>query len=190
MDTQPKTFWQKLLKEIKEIIGMTLYFLLFLGLLIVLKKLILDDYQIEFKGFSIAIIGALVMAKVVLLMELIPRGEWVRRQPAIVDVVLRTILYTIGVLVVMLLEKAFESRHEEGGFGAALQHVFRKRDIYQVWAGTIVVGFSLFGYNLMSVMRLYIGKHQLTSLYFSTPLEQIDIRQSKSKVVTTSPGKA
>jgi hypothetical protein len=178
MDAQPKkTFWQKLLKELKEILGMTLYFLFFLGLLIVLKKLILEDYQIEFKGLSTAIIGALVMAKVVLLMELIPRGEWVRRQPAIVDVVLRTILYTIGVLVVMLLEKAFESRHEEGGFGAALQHVFQNRDIYQVWAGTIVVGFSLLGYNLMSVMRQYLGKHQLMNLYFSTPLEQIVVKK-------------
>ncbi len=182
MEAQSKTFGQKVVKEIKEILSMTLYFLFFLGLLVILKKLILEDYQIEFAGLSTAIIGALVMAKVVLLMELIPRGRWVRRQSAIVDSLLRTILYTIGVLVVMLLEKAFESRHEEGGFGPALQHVFRNRDIYQVWAGTIVVGFSLFGYNLMSVMRKYIGKHQLTNLYFSTPLEQIDIKEMKKTV--------
>jgi hypothetical protein len=175
MDTQPKkTFWQKFLKEIKEILGMTLYFLFFLGVLIILKKLILKDYEIAFTGLSTAIIGALVMAKVVLLMELIPRGQWVRSQPAIVDVILRTLLYTFGVLIVMLLEKAFESRHENGGFSTALLNVFRNRDLYHVWAGVIVVGLSLFGYNAMSVMRLYLGKRQLEKLYFTTPLEQID----------------
>jgi hypothetical protein len=183
MDTQAKkTFWQKLLKEIKEIIGMSLYFMFFLGILILLKKLILKDYQIEFKGLSIMIIGALVMAKVVLLMELIPRGAWVSRQNAIVDILFRTILYTIGVLLVLLLEKAFESRHEEGGFGAALQHVFRNRHIYQVWAGTIVISLSLLVFNMMSIMRLYLGKNQMRKLYFSTPLEQIDVKEAKKKV--------
>ena len=37
-----------------------------------------------------------------------------------VDVTLHTLLYTVGVLLVLLIEKAFETRQEAGGLGQAL----------------------------------------------------------------------
>ena len=173
MNAHPETFWQKVVKEIKSIAGVTLYFFLWLGLLMLLKKLMLKEYNIEFSGISIAIISALIMAKVVLLMELIKSGSWVRRQPAIVDVMIRTILYTLGVLFVQLLEKAFESRHEAGGFGNAIAKVFHDRDIYKVWAGTLIAGASLFFFNIYSVLKQYLPEHKIVKILFNTPLEEV-----------------
>jgi hypothetical protein len=173
MNAHPETFWQKVVKEIKSIAGVTLYFFLWLGVLMILKKLMLKEYNIEFSGISIAIISALIMAKVVLLMELIKSGPWLKRQPAIVDVVVRTVLYTMGVLFVQLLEKAFESRHEAGGFGNAIAQVFHHRDIYKVLAGTLVAGISLFFFNIYSVMKQYLPGHQFARILFNAPLEEV-----------------
>ena len=80
----------------------------------------LAEYQIEFRHYSMALVGALILAKVVLLLEHVSLGAWVRVQPAWVDIALRTVLYSIGVLVVMTLEKGFEGRHEHGSFGNAV----------------------------------------------------------------------
>lgn len=173
MNAQPETFWHKVIKELKSIAGVTLYFFLWLGVLMILKTLMLKDYNIEFNGISIAIITSLVMAKVVLLMELIHLGSWVRRQPAIVDVVIRTMLYSLGVLFVQLLEKAFESRHEEGGFGNAMINVFQHRDMYKVWAGTLVIGISLFFYNTYSVLKQYFAGHKFVNILFNKSPEEI-----------------
>ncbi|MGD2160547.1 MAG: hypothetical protein PVG94_05160, partial [Gammaproteobacteria bacterium] len=94
---------QKMLHEVKAVIALTLYFGIWLGALVLLKYLILAEYHIPFNRFSVVLVGALVLAKVVLVLEYIPLGSWVRSQPAWVDVVLRTTMYAFGVFVVLLL---------------------------------------------------------------------------------------
>lgn len=181
MSTDTKTFWQKFFKEIKSIALTTLYFALWFGILLLLKKLILEDYQIEFSGISMALIGALILAKVVLLMNYIPHTGWTHKHSAIFFIIFRTLLYTSGVLIVMLLEKAFESRHEAGGFGSALIHVFQDRDIYRVWAGIIVVSLSLFWFNVLSVLQQYFGEHKLRQLFFSIPIADLQSKHIEQK---------
>jgi hypothetical protein len=110
-----------------------------------------------------------------LVMEHVPLGSWLRRRPAILDVLARTVLYALGVLVVLLLEKAIDGRHEYGGFGAALGQVFTHRDIPHVWANTICLSGALLGYNVLSVIGRRLGEGELLRL-FSSPLPE-DSRQ-------------
>jgi hypothetical protein len=152
-------------KEIETVALTTLYFAVWLGVLMLIKRLILEEYRIEFRGMSLALLGALVIAKVVLILEHVPLGQWVRRHAALVDVALRTLMYTLGVVVVLLLEKAFESRHENGGFGAALAKVFQHRDIPHVWANTICVGSALLVFNALAVLRHHLGMGRLIPLF-------------------------
>jgi hypothetical protein len=165
---------KKIFEEIKIILRTAGYFAIVFILMMVMKKLYLKDYDIEFTGLSQAIIGALVMAKVIILMEFISLGPWVQHQPPIVDVVLRTLLYTLGVLIVVLLEKAFEDRHKAGSFGDAFSYVLSHRDIYHVWATTIGAAGSIFVYNSFSVVQRTMGKNGLAKLFFSKSLNQVE----------------
>jgi hypothetical protein len=149
---------KKIFKEIEIVARTAAYFAIVFILMMVMKKLYLKDYDIEFNGISQALLGALVMSKVVILMEYISLGNWVRRQPAIVDVTLRTILYTAGVLIVIVLEKAFEKRHEAGGYLKGISYVFNHRDIYHVMATTIGSAVSIFVYNSFSVIQQVMVK--------------------------------
>lgn len=157
---------KKIFKEIKIVTRTASYFAIVFILMMVMKKLYLKDYDIEFTGLSQALIGALVMSKVVILMEYITLGGAVQRQPAIVDVILRTLLYTAGVLIVIVLEKAFEKRHEISGYGNAIVEVFKNRDIYHVWATTIGSAASIFVYNSFSVVQRVMGKMEWRSSSF------------------------
>ncbi len=165
---------KKVLEEVKIILRTASYFAIVFILMMVMKKLYLKDYNIEFTGVSQAIIGALIMSKVVLLMELITLGQWVQRQPPIVDVVLRTLLYSAGVLVVVVLEKVFEKRHDTGSFGDHLSFILDHRDFYHVWATTIGVAGSLFVYNAFSIVQRLLGKHGLSKLFFHTTLNRVE----------------
>ncbi len=165
------SFTQKLKDEIKALALATLYFGSWIGVLMVLKKLILAQYQIEFHGLSLALVGTLILAKVVLLMEHVPLGAWTRNRPVWVNVVLRTFLYALGVLVALTLEKAFDTRREQGGFGPALFDVFHHPEAPHVWANTICVSGALLGYNVLSVVRQRLGEGGLMRLFFS-PLEE------------------
>ena len=114
---------QTLKNELKNVGIATFYFAVWLGVLVIIKKLFLAEYDIKFQGLSAVLVGSLVLAKVVLIMEHIPLGAWVKTRPAWIDVFVRTTLYTLGVFIVILLEKAFEGRGEHGGFVPALTSV-------------------------------------------------------------------
>jgi len=60
-------FLHKLLKEIKIVAKTALYFAIVFVILMLMKKLDLKDYNIEFNGLSQALIGALVLSKVIIL---------------------------------------------------------------------------------------------------------------------------
>lgn len=159
----------KLQHEIKAVGLTTLYFAVWLAALAFIKHLILEEYQIEFVGFTAALIGALVLAKVVLVLELVPLADWLSDRPAWVDLVLRTALYSLGVLVVLLIEKAFEGRHEQGGFIAALFAVFRHADMPHVWTNAIVLSGALLAYNATNIVRLHLGEEGWRAVFLSPP---------------------
>jgi hypothetical protein len=158
---------QKLKNEIRAVALATLYFGTWIGVLVVLKGLVLEEYRIEFHGLSLALVGALLLAKVVLVLEHVPLGAWVRTKPAWLDLILRTALYGSGVLVVLVLEKAFETRHEHGGFGPSLIALFQRADVHHVWVNTICLSGALLGYNALSVLRRHLGKGGLARLFLS-----------------------
>ena len=156
-------------EEVTAIFWVTLYFSCWLVALVFLKRMVLEEYQIAFPGLSIAFIGAVVLAKVVLVLERVPLGKWLHRQPAWVDVLLRTILYSLGVFIVILLEKAFEGRHEFGGFRGSLVAEFQTAKAIHVWLNTICLSAALFSYNVLSVVRKHISTKQLLQM-FLTPI--------------------
>ena len=149
---------EKIKKELGSVGFLTLYFLSWLSFLMLLKYLLLADYRIESAGVSEAVIGALVLAKVVLLLEYVPLGAWVRRQAAWVDVLLRTLFYTFGVFVVMVAEKGLEARHAHGGFVNAVIALFGQVEMYHLWLSLICVSAALLSYNVLSVIHKNLGK--------------------------------
>lgn len=168
------SFAQNLKHEILAVLSLTLYFGCWLGVLVLLKALILAEYQIAFHQLSVALVGALVLAKVVLVLEHVSLGDWVRAQPAWVDVILRTALYSFGVFVVLVIEKAFEGRAEHGGFGASLVALFEQANAAHVWLNTLCLSGALLSYNMLSVIRRHLGKGALLRM-FLTPSPKSEV---------------
>lgn len=162
---------EKLMHEVKALGFVTLYFGCWTAALVVFKKLILAEYQIEFYGLSKAVVGTLVLSKVVLLLEHVQFGAWVRKRPAWVDVLIRTALYAGGVFVVLWIERAVEGRHDYGGFAHSLVAVLRQVDVKQLAANTMFMSGALLGYNVLHVMQKRLGKGKLRHLLL-TPIPE------------------
>ena len=81
------------------------------------------------------------------------------------------LLFVVGVFVVMILEKAFEGRHEHGGFGNALAAIFEHADMPHIWANTICISGALLWYNILAVIRRHLGKGELVR-FFKLPLPE------------------
>lgn len=163
-------FRDKLKHEVKSVLLATLFFAAWFEGMVALKTLILAGYKVQFSGLMQALFGALVVGKIVLALQHVKLGRWVRRQPAWVDVVLRTVFYELGVFLVLLGEKLFHQRHEYDGFVASLVGAFENANANEVWAKVICVGWALFVFNGFAVARQRLGSAALVSLY-TAPLE-------------------
>ena len=164
---------EKILNELKVIVLLALYFAAWIAGMMLIKYLILAEYHIKINDISMILVGALILSKSVLILEHVPLGNWISSQPAWLEVVLRTLLYVFGVFVVLLLEKAFEGRHEHHGFIASLESVFEHKDIYHVWLNFICVSGALFFYNIFSVIQRNLGTKAFIKI-FITPLPEED----------------
>ena len=86
------SFQKKLLDELEALFVATLYFGLWIGMLLLIKTLVLAEYHIAVHQWSMIIVGALVLAKVVLILEHVPMPGWIRKRAALLDVEQRVFL--------------------------------------------------------------------------------------------------
>jgi hypothetical protein len=156
----------KIIKEVKSIFWTSLYFLVWFGSLMLIKVLLLEEYHIQFYNVSALIIGALVVAKSVLIMEAIPASKG-KHQPAWAVVLKRTLLFMIGVFIILLLEKSIETRHEYGGVVEAFKNLFYDANMYHVWVNSICVFGALLTYNLGTLLSLNLGKEGIKKILLS-----------------------
>ena len=144
---------------------MPLYFACWIGFLLLMKRLLLAEYDIAFYGWSAALVGVLVLSKVVLALERVPLGGWATTRPAWVEVVLRTALYATGVLVVLAVEHGIRGAQEHGGFWRAVTAAFAGADRHHVRANALCVGGALLGYNAFAVIRHRVGDGALLRMF-------------------------
>ena len=156
-----------LIEEGKAIATVTLYFAACFIVIMLLKQLWLAEYGIEFTGIATALLAALVTAKVVIILDHLPLHRCLRNSPGVVEVLVRSTVYTLGGLLVMLLEKTFEARTEYGGVLPSLANVFEHRDMPNIWATSLAVGLSFLAYNIFDIMSRAIGNQSVVKLFFS-----------------------
>jgi hypothetical protein len=158
------TAW--LLKETKAFGVRFVYFLFCYGLLLLLKKLILEEYHVGFVGLGTVFIGALISAKVVLVVEHTPLTRAFVRSRPILKVLFETAFYGLLSLATLYTEKAFELREKAGGFLPAFTIVRHENDRYLLAVTLIAVTLSFSFYSVLLVIDRHLGRGELLKLFF------------------------
>ena len=102
-------FLRWLKKELLEVIPVTLFFFVGFGLVLMLVKLILAQYSIPFSVLSRAMIAALIVGKVVLVLEKVRLEGRFPRAPGWVLVAIKTAFYGSGAVVAAFIERLIET---------------------------------------------------------------------------------
>lgn len=157
-----------LVEEGKAVATVTLYFAACFAVIMLLKQLWLADYGIEFSGIATALLAALVTAKVVIILDHVPLRRWLYGSPGVVEVLVRSVVYTLAVLLVMLLEKAFEARTEYGSFPSSLANILDHPDMHEIWAISIAVGLSFLAHNVFETIRRAVGAERMREMFLSS----------------------
>jgi hypothetical protein len=106
--TDHKPYWTRFLlflrHEFFEILPPTLFFFTGFNLILFTKRLILEDYLIQYAGFFVATTSALIVGKSVLVANTMPFLRRFDNSPLLYPILFKTCVYTLFVFLARLLE--------------------------------------------------------------------------------------
>ena len=156
--------------ELKEVGLVTLYFFFCFGVILTLKKLMLEGYQIEFYAFSTALVGALIVGKVVVLLGKTRAGTRFDAHHSLGAAALyRTMVYSGCTFLVLFAEKMFHAFRESGMLGAAFIDVWEHKDLSLIVAKVLCIGLAFMGFFLYRGIDRRLGEGTLRRIVFSAP---------------------
>jgi len=148
---------KKLLHEAKSAGLVTLYFLFAFGLIMLLMKLFVARYEIEISEWSKVIIGALIIGKVVVVLDNTSWGKRFHGHRGIYDILYRSAIYTAVVLVVAMLEQLFHAYGEAGSLTAAFNHMIEHRVEGKFFGNMLMIGLSFVVLNTILAFNHALG---------------------------------
>lgn len=155
-------------RELREIGLVTLYFLACFLFFLSLKWVLLDEYGIQTTVLGTAVVGALVVAKVVVLLDKTSFGERFASTRLWAHVLWRSLVYTVVVFVVTLGERLFDLYRESHDLATTLAGVWAGEDVDHFVALNLCVATSFLIYNAFSEIGRHLGGGDaLRSLFFA-----------------------
>src|SRR5271166_5988879 len=155
------------IKEFKELIPPTIFFMVGFNLILLTTNLILRDYQVHFSSFLVATAAALVVGKAVLLANALPFFRRLDTRPLIQPVLFKTGIYFTAVFVVRVLEKFGEYLFHGGtlaGIPDYVAHNFTWDRFFaiQIW---VLVLFLI--YTFINELNSLFGDGELARIMFT-----------------------
>lgn len=157
---------ERLRREARQIGLVTIYFLICFGIFLTLKKLLLEAYHVTVYVFHAAVIGALIVAKVVVLLEKTSFGSRFQDGSLIAHVVWRSLAYMAVVLAVTFAEHLFEAYREKGGLDRALSELWASRDFRHFLAMNLCIAISFLLYNTFCEIDRRLGEGTIRRAVF------------------------
>jgi hypothetical protein len=161
------SFAERVRHEVRDIGLVTAFFLSWFLLFLSLKKLVLAEYQIGVRVLGTALISALVVAKVVVILDKTPAAKRFRSSLVAIHVLWQSIAYTAVVLLVTLGERLFHAYRQRGNLGAAFTDLWISRDFHHGLATAISVGLAFVVFHGALEIDRRLGDGGLRRLFFS-----------------------
>ncbi len=156
-------FW---LKEMKHILPPTLYFFIAFNLIAFTTNLLVRNYWFHLAGFLLATGTALVVGKVILVVDKTKLIDRFRGAPLIQPILYKTVFYTAVVFVVRVAERFVHFAFDGDGFSAAFEAAavdfsWRRFVAVQIWIFTCFLI-----YVTSTEVIALLGEGQMFRLFF------------------------
>jgi hypothetical protein len=158
-----------LLHEFRQVLPPTIFFFVGFNLILFTKRLILQDYLIQFTGFFIATTAALIVGKVVLVADKMPFLRRFDHAPLAQPILFKTVIYTLFVFAARLIE-AFIHYVVEGGTvgqGGFIEHQLGSFSWHHFIATQMWIFVLFLIYVTASEVNDLLGDGELFKIFFT-----------------------
>ncbi len=158
----------RLKEEIRKILVVAVFFSTGFLLIMLAERLFTRGSSIEIAGYARAVVGGLVVAKVLLLVDLVPFVHAFPDKPLIHNIVWKSSLYIAASVVFMYIEPLI--KHLFKGLGLPASHALALQELMQPRTGAILifVAMLLVAFVTMRELSRVIGKEQFRHIFLGT----------------------
>jgi len=153
-------------EEFKAYWVITLYLWVFLGSFTIYRRLILAETGMPYLHYGIALVEAMIIAKVVLIGRIFGFTKRFDHLPLIVPVIYKSLLFASLVLVFGLLEKTVDGLIHREGVLSGLQKI-AETGPYEIGARTLMLTVALVPFCAFSEMGRVLGLSRLGAMFFA-----------------------
>jgi hypothetical protein len=154
-------------EEFLQILPVWIFFFLSFGLVSLIRMTTFGEYHIKPSEPPEYLVGSLIMAKVVLLVDALMKNRTGHRRPLIYGTVLNTGLYFLAALVLHYVEQTIAViRHQHVGFAAASHEALLEMEKPSFRAIMLAVLALTFAFCMIRELVRSIGWDRFTEMFF------------------------
>jgi len=158
--------------EIEEVIPPTIFFFVTFHVIAITRALMLEEYGITVPSFAAATIGALIVAKVILVVDLLPFVNRYRDKPLIYNVSWKTLIYVLAALLVRYIEHLISFARKHENLLEANRHLLAEVVWPHFWAVQIWVLVLMFVYCAVVELIRLLGAERVRQMFFGVPRQK------------------
>jgi hypothetical protein len=153
-------------EEFRKVMGVAAFFAAAFCLIVLANKLMVEGSDIEVVSFATAIFGGLIVAKVLLIADLLPFVDAFRGKPLIYNIVWKSLIYITASLIFHYIEPLVKFLFTGASLAAAHHHAMQAFTHPMFWANEIWVAMLLVLFVTMRELSRALGKDQMRRLFF------------------------
>jgi hypothetical protein len=156
-----------MLREIREAVPATIFFLWLFHMIALTKAVTLGDYSITALRATVATVGALIVAKAILIVEALPISRIFSRQLWF-HVLWKTLLFNVVVLIFRFIEEIIHlvRKHESLSMGVA--QLYSETVWPQFWVFQLWLFCALFLYCVAAEIVRTVGAERIKAMLFKS----------------------
>jgi hypothetical protein len=140
-----RTIGATITHEIRELIPAVIYFVITFNIIGFTKVLMLREYGIQVSTFVGATVGALLVAKAVLIVGVLPFMEPFPKIPILYNVLWKTLLYALAAVMIQVLEEVIRALLKHGDLAPVGDALWRPHFwVIQIWLVMVLLVFCTF----------------------------------------------
>jgi hypothetical protein len=175
-DPTKPTFKQRATNELKDFAWIAFYLAFFFCALSFYATVLLRKYEIDYLNYSLAIINALVVAKVIMIGEMARLGKWGEAKPLYQSVIYKSVVFTLLLLAFHFLEAFVKRLIHHGASGSVL----REANVPDLLSRMLIIFCAFIPLFAFRELGRLLGEEKLHELFF----------KSGGTASSTAPGRA
>ena len=165
--TKDATLKEKAIEEFKAYCITALYLSVFFGAFTLYRRLILAESGVSYLHYGIALAEALIIAKVVLIGEMLGVSKRLDEKPLVVPVIYKSVLFGVFVLLFGVVEHVVEALVRGKDIASGLRDL-AALGMDELLARVIVLTVAFIPFFAFSEIGRVLGRRKLSGFFFSS----------------------